>query len=156
MENDCIKEKYIPNSPNPIKFDILKIILEQKEKSVCKIICNNGKSAIGFFCSIPFPDKYHLLPVLMYNNHALEQKDMIFSKKIKFSINDNTINKEIIIDKSRKTYIRIEFDITIIEIKNNDGLDLNTFLDIDKQIYKDNPNEIFRNTPAYLKYYPLD
>jgi len=34
MEIDYIKEKYIPNAPNPITFDILKIILEQKEKSI--------------------------------------------------------------------------------------------------------------------------
>jgi len=60
------------------------------------------------------------------------------------------------IGKSRRTYTITEYDITIIEIKNNDGLDLNSFSDIDERIYKDNPNEIFRNTPAYLIYYPFN
>ena len=54
MENDYMKEKYIPNAPNPITFDILKIILEQKEKSICKIICNNGESGTGFFVLFHF------------------------------------------------------------------------------------------------------
>jgi len=156
MEIDYIKEKYIPNAPNPITFDILKIILEQKEKSICKIICNNGESGTGFFCSVPFPDKYHLLPVLMTNNHVLEEKDIDCNKKIKFELNDKKISKELMIGKNRRTYTSTEYDITIIEIKNDDGLDLNSFLDIDERIYKDNPNEIFRNTPAYLIYYPLD
>ena len=156
MENDYMKEKYIPNAPNPITFDILKIILEQKEKSICKIICNNGESGTGFFCSIPFPDKYHLLPVLMTNNHVLEKKDIDCNKKIKFELNDKKISKELMIGKNRRTYTSTEYDITIIEIKNDDGLDLNSFLDIDERIYKDNPNEIFRNTPAYLIYYPRD
>ena len=153
MEIDYIKEKYIPNAPNPITFDILKIILEQKEKSICKIICNNGESGTGFFCSVPFPDKYHLLPVLMTNNHVLEEKDIDCNKKIKFELNDKKISKELMIGKNRRTYTSTEYDITIIEIKNDDGLDLNSFLDIDERIYKDNPNEIFRNTPAYLIYY---
>ena len=154
MEEDYIKEKYIPNAPKPIAFDILKIIIEQKEKSICKILFNNRQSGTGFFCSIPFRDKYHLLPVLMTNNHVLNQKDLNFGKKIKFSLNDNKISKDIIIGKNRKTYTSEEYDITIIEIKKDDGLDLNSFLDIDERIYKDNPNEIFRNTPAYLIYYP--
>ena len=76
----------------------------------------------------------------MTNNHVLNLKDLNFGKKIKFSLNDNKISKEIIIGKNRKTYTSEEYDITIIEIKKDDDLDLNSFLDIDERIYKDNPN----------------
>ena len=92
----------------------------------------------------------------MTNNHVLEKKDIDCDKKIKFELNDKKISKELMIGKNRRTYTSSEYDITIIEIKNDDGLDLNSFLDIDERIYKDNPNEIFRNTPAYLIYYPRD
>jgi len=34
-------------------------------------------------------------------------------------------------DKSRKIYVNNEkYDITIIEIKHNDGIDMNNFLDV--------------------------
>ena len=92
----------------------------------------------------------------MTNNHVLEERDIIWNKKIIIKLNDKKISKKLVIDKKRKTYINIEYDITIIEIKNDDVLNLNTFLDIDEIIYKNNLNEIFRNTPIYLIYYPLD
>ena len=57
------------------------------------------------------------MPVLITNNHVLEQKDININKKIKFEINDKKISKELMIGKNRITYTSIEYDITIIEIK---------------------------------------
>jgi hypothetical protein len=54
MEYDIIKEKYIPNAPKPITFDILKIILEQKEKCICKIYVKMDKVARDFFVLFHF------------------------------------------------------------------------------------------------------
>ena len=60
--------KYIPegdikNSLKATSTKALKQILEQSEKSICKI--KSIPSGTGFFCLIPFPDKCHQLSVLI-------------------------------------------------------------------------------------------
>ena len=52
-------EKGLANFPDDVPFNILKIIIEQIEKSICKIKCKDGGNGNGFFCIIPFPDKFH-------------------------------------------------------------------------------------------------
>ena len=47
----------------------------------------------------------------------------LICKKIKFSINNDEIDYEIEIDKSRKIYTNDKSDITIIEIKKLDKID---------------------------------
>jgi len=69
-----IKEKGLNNAMEPIPTDILEIILRQTKESICKIICNDRENGTGFFCLIPFPDKFNLLPVLITNNHVLDKK----------------------------------------------------------------------------------
>jgi len=43
----------------------------------------------GFLCKISFPDSKKLLPVLITNNHVLEEKHILINKEIKFSLKDN-------------------------------------------------------------------
>ena len=69
-------------------------------------------------------------------------------------MNNNKINKQIIIDESRITYTSKKYDITIIEIKEKDGINKDSFLEIDNQIFNNNPNEYFRDKPVYLLHYP--
>jgi len=83
-----LKEKALYNASEPISIDILKTIIEQTEKSICKIDCNEEGKGTGFFCVIPFPDKFNLLPVLITNNHVLPKKDISKEKIIKFSLNN--------------------------------------------------------------------
>ena len=86
--------------------------------SVCKIV--NGKiTGTGFICLIPYPTIEHPLKVLITCNHVFN--DITLGNKIKV-IFDNDIEKEIILDKTRKLYtndIKDKYDITIIEIKDN-------------------------------------
>ena len=49
-----MKEKYIPNAPNPITFEILKIILEQKEKVFVKSYVIMEKVGLDFFVLFHF------------------------------------------------------------------------------------------------------
>ena len=114
-------EKDLANVPDQVPTNMLKIILEQSEKSICKIKCNDGGNGTGFFCKIPFPDKFHQLPVLMTNNHVISENDIIKDNKIKFTMNNDKLRFEIIIDKLRKIYSNKDYDITIIEIKENDN-----------------------------------
>ena len=65
------------------------------------------------------------------------------------------ISFEIEIDNDRKKYNSETYDITIIEIKKNkDKLNIDSFLDVDEQIFNDNPQEIFKGKSIYLLHYP--
>ena len=85
----------------------------------------------------------------MTNNHILEEDDIKINEKIKMSINNGNKNIEIIIDNSRKTFTSKKYDITIIEMKQNDGIESNSFLEIDKDIYKDNFRKIYKNKSTF-------
>ena len=155
MDENYIKEKYLNYHCDSISIDQMETILEQMKKNICRIKCKGGGYGTGFFCLIPFPDKFNYLPVLITNYHILEQQDILPGQYIEFSINNGKIYK-IFIDEHRKTYINKEpYDITIIEIKKNkDGLDPNVFLEIDDHIHKNDPNEIYREKSVYLLHYP--
>ena len=132
MENlNYESEEDLNNTPDSVPINILKIIIEQSEKSICKIKCKGGEYGTGFFCIIPFPDKFHQLPVLMTNHHVIDKEGIIKGNKIQFTINNDKINVEIIIDEIRRIYTNEKYDITIIEINENDELDMNSFLEID-------------------------
>ena len=109
------------------------------KKSVCKI--NNGIiKGTGFICLIPNPKIDHLLRVLITCNHVFNdltignQIDLIFHEK----------SKKLIIDYNRKTYTDSEYDITIIELKENE-FDDNDYLKIDDSMNKK------KNLKKYIK-----
>ena len=147
-EKDYIPEKDIEDSPESIPINILKTIIVQSEKSICTIKCNNGGNGTGFFCIVPYPDKFHQLPVLMTNAHVIKKED----NKIIFILNNKLY--EIEKNDSRKVYINEEYDITIIEIKEKDNIDINLYLEIDDNIFKENQKEIYKEKPVYLISYP--
>ena len=154
MENDdYIKEKELANIPKAIPYEVLKILGSKMENQICKIECNDGAHGTGFFCNINY-DYNIILKVLMTNNHVLNKDDLLIGKKINFSINNDKTYYEIEIDESRKIYTNEKYDITIIEVKEKDKLDKIEFCNIDNQIFKENPNEIFRNMQIYLLHYP--
>ena len=132
----------------------MKTISNLSEKSICKIKINKGGTGTGFFCAIPFTDKFQRLPVLLTNNHVIEKDDLIIDNKINFTIKDDDKNPfEILIDKDRKTYTSKKYDITIIEIKKGE-FDFISFLDIDEQIFNDNWKETLTQVSVYLLHYP--
>lgn len=162
MENiEYIKEASLKQSLSSISFEGMKIIQKQMEKSICKIHCGKDKHGTGFFCLIPFPDKINLLKVLITNDHVLSKNDLIKGKKVKISINNNDDNSLIInIDEERKIFnLELPYDISLIEIKYNEGqhigLDTNSFLDLDKFIYEENPNNIYKQKTVYIIHYPF-
>ena len=108
-----------PGKPHP-PFEIIN---KQLVVSLCRIINKNNNEAIGFFCLIPFPSVNFLLPVLIANN--LDIDEITIGKNINIILN---IKKkyELKIDENRKIYNKN--GITMIEIKENDGLDIKNFL----------------------------
>ena len=80
---------------------------------------------------------------LITTNHVINESNI--SKGIRISMNDGYeyVNLEIKIDESRKIYTNAEYDITIIEIKESDNIEPDSFLDIDERIFG-NPKEFFK------------
>ena len=133
-----------------------KIILSQLEKYVCKIYPKNDKKGTGFMCKIPNPDQFKLLPVLITNNHILNENDIKEGEIIKITFDNDNYERNIKINKSRITYTNKDqnIDATIIEIKPE--LDkIKYFLDIDEKVFEDNFTEIYKKCPSYILQYPL-
>ena len=145
-------EKELANVPLAIPFEVLKIVGTMLKTHICKIIGKDGFLGTGFFCNIPYGS--NILKVLMTNNYVLNEDDILPNQIIKFSVNNEAKNYEIKIDDSRKTYTSKEYDVTIIEIKQSDKLDKNSFFDIDDLIFNENVIEEFRNKQIYLLHYP--
>ena len=117
-----------------------------------KIYCKDNSYGTGFFCNINISLNYHL-KVLITNNHILNTNDILFGQTIKLSINNANKYYNILIDKNRKKYKDESYDVTIIEIKEEDKIDTESFFDLDKQIFYNNANEIFTNCQIYLLHY---
>ena len=152
--SDIRQEQLIEDQPIPVSIEGTKKILFQMENCICKIYLDDGKKGTGFFCKIPFNND--LLPVLITNNHLLNENDIDNNKTIKLSINNEV--KEIEIDNSRKRYSNSDknIDITIIEIKpNKDGID--KYLELDEDdIYRNKKNiELdYKKKSIYILHYP--
>ena len=152
--SDIKQERLIKEQPIPVTLQNTKKILFQMENCICKIYMNNGGIGTGFLCKIPFNN--NLLPVLITNNHILNENDISNNKIIKLTINNKV--KKIEMDNTRIKYSNPDkkVDITIIEIKpNKDGI--NHYLEIDeKDINKDIENlelEYIKKS-AYILHYP--
>ena len=157
------KEKYINStSPEPVSFKGTENILNQMNNCVCRIY-NNGNGT-GFFTKIPFKSK--LLPVLITNNHILNQNDIKNNETIILDLNNDKILKKLKIDNNRLRYTNEKLDITIIEIKENEDKLNNEYLKLDDNIinyFKSNENEdpnylndIYSNESIYIINYPKD
>ena len=155
---EAIKENNISGYPNVISFDCTKEIMNQMEKNICKIKIGEEQGT-GFFCEIPFPDKKHMLKVLITANHIIgedilykeDAKISIYNKEAK-SIKELNLNNRIKYTKSKE-----EYDITIIEIKEEDGI--NNYLELDDKIINDiinndNENIEYMDKTSYIIQYP--
>ena len=129
------------------------IISYQQKKNICKIYMYlenilNGISN-GFFCSIPYPDKDHLIPVLITTYRTINENTLINNKEIKLSMNNDSTKRTIKIDNKRKIYISKEYDITIIEIKPEKDK-IKHFLELDSDLSLENAGEKYKQNKIYL------
>ena len=114
-----------------------------------EILINNGKYGTAFFCKIPFPDSTHLLPVLMTDKNLLNDDNITKMKILEFTMHRRLF--KISLDINRIIYFSQKYNITIIEIKENDNLDINSFLEIDEQFFSSYLNN---KAYIYLLHYP--
>ena len=116
MAEDFEEEKFIKGSLSPVDIDVTKKILNQMEKSVCKIHLEK-KMGTGFFTKIPYKQQY--LTVLITNNHILGEKEIKNVKLLTITLNNEKRQHIIVIDEKkikRKIYTNNKYDVTIIEI----------------------------------------
>ena len=141
----------IEDYPFCISDENTAIILEQMKFCLCKIYMNQVKGT-GFFCKIPFPDEQHLLPVLITNNHIINDSNLKSINIISLAMNHDSIIKKIEI-KGRRVYTSELYDTTIIEIfESKDGI--NKFLELDFKIKNEELNNMYLKKPIYLLHYP--
>ena len=131
----------------------LRIATFQMENCVCKIKLDSGKVGTGFFCLIPFPNKFHPLPVLITCNHVLNEQNIIEGAKINFSLDNEKIQKSITINNSRKTFTDYGKDITFIEIKPEDDIKDKSILAIDENMLENNYKQIYIKSKVYMIHY---
>ena len=127
-------ESLLTGYPKVITYECSKKIIKQMEQNICKIKIGQEQGT-GFFCQIPFPNKNNMLPVLITNNHVIDDKSLYNEDtKIKIDIEEEKDSK--IIDlKTRIKYTSEKYDITIIELKEKDNI--NNYLDLDDCIMND-------------------
>ena len=148
-------EKY----PRPISILGTKEILKQMENCICKIYRNDGIKGTGFFCKILY-NNYNI-PVMITNNHIIDEEYIIGNNNINITLDDDNISKTIILNDNRRIYTNKEYDITIIEIKcEKDKLNekdekdkINNFMDLDEKIFINNSNELYKNHSIYIPQY---
>ena len=149
---DIKKEIMIEKYPRPISIKGTKEILNQMENCICKIYKNGGGKGTGFFCNIKYNNNN--IPVMMTNNHVIDEKYINENNNIEITLNDDNINKTIILNNNnRKIYTNKEYDITIIEIKSKD--EINNFMDLDEKIFNEKSEILYNNNhsiyiPQYL------
>ena len=148
-----IKEKELANLPKVIGTKELRILIDLVKDHICKIKCKDGSYGTGFFCYIPI-DFGNSLTALLTNNHVLNIDDIKTGQTINFTLDNDDIEYNIFIDNNRRTYTNDSFDITIIEIIKDDKIDEKSFLCLDKQIFEEDSNKIFKNCQIFLLHYP--
>ena len=116
-----IKETIISNYPDIVPYECSKKIIKQMERNICKIKIGQEQGT-GFFCKIPFPDMNNMLPVLITNNHIINE-ELLYEDDANILIyTENDKNTKTINLDDRLKYTSKHFDITIIEIKDQDKI----------------------------------
>ena len=133
-------EKYL----KPVTKESHKKIMYYLENSIYKIKLNNEKYGIGFFCYVKCYNK--IIPVLITNYKAINEKYFSNYKFIKIDINNELIS----IEFGSLYYINKDSDLSIIEIKENKLINI---LDIDDIVYKEESEIFLYKESIYIIHY---
>ena len=153
---EYIKEIRLNKYSSIISYECTENILEQMNKNIFKIKIGEGQGT-GFSCRIPFPDKNNMLSVFITNNHVINKEILDkYNNEIEFYIREENKKKKINI-RNRKVYMNKNYDITIIEIKKEDGI--KNYLELDDKIlneiiYNNNKNFDYIDEEVYIIHYP--
>ena len=87
----------------------------------------------------------------MINYHFLNEKNSGKNKKLNILLNDEKETKTIDLEIKRNTYFNKDYDITIIEIKDEDMI--KDYLELDDNLFQDNSEIIYKNNSIYTLHY---
>ena len=139
----------IKNSPAPVDIAGTKTILNQMMNCICKIKIN-ATNGTGFFCKIPY--KNRSIKVLMTNYHVLDDIYYQQNKDITLLLNDEKEVKIINLGIERKTYFNKDYDVAMIELKENDNI--NNYLELDDNLFKEETKAYYKDISIYTLHYP--
>ena len=143
------KGKNLKDSIEPVNIESTKTILSQMKHCICKIIIKE-RFKTGFFCIIPF--RKETIKVLMTNYQFLNEKDFKDNKKLNLSLYDEKEKLTIDLGIERETYFNKDYDITLIELKEEDNIKY--YLKLDVNLFKDNSEINYKNQSIYVLHYP--
>ena len=134
------------NYPKPVSIKCTQKILEQMENSICKILEKEGESKIGIFCKLKY--KNNIVPVLITSYQ-------IINERLKEGINNIEIiekNELQLIEFGKRKYINKEYDLSIIEIKDNKNNKIN-YLEVDESINEYDSEIYYNKESIYILHY---
>ena len=105
---------------NLISYECNEKIIRQMEKDICKIKINE-KIGTGFFTKIPFPIKSNMKLVLITSNYLIDEDILNNNNYILIKTKENNNYQKINLN-NRMKYTNKLYNITIIEIKNEDNI----------------------------------
>ena len=126
-----------------VKKNIIRINFYEEEKEtvatgfLCKIYINDNPMPVIITC-------YHVLNDDFFENNDFLYFTYFLGKDIREAIIDLNIQ--------RIKYLNKDLDITFIEIKKEDNLDIFSFLEMDNSININNPDILYKK--VYLLHYP--
>ena len=145
-----MNEQKVDNYPEFVNINGTNIILGQMQNSICKIYKANGT---GFFCILPFIKEK--LKVLITDYHVINEKFLKENNFIKLGINNDSLFKDITLEKDRKIYMNEVNDLTIIEIKDKDNLNEINYLEFDNKLLEENSESFYlTENSIYIIQYP--
>ena len=145
-------EKIIRNSPGYISISCVETILNQMRNSICKIRINQTNGT-GFFCKIPYEN--NTMNVLMTNYHVLDEEYYNKNDELNLFINDEEEVKRINLKTERKKYFNKEYDLALIELKEDDRIPINNYFELDDNLFKDEIDAYYQDISIYVLQYPL-
>ena len=141
-------EKKTEGSIDPVNIEGTKKILAQLMNCICKIKIK-GAWAIGFFCKIPYENE--TLKVFMTYYGVLNEKNLKENQNLNLPLNDEKENILLDLSIERKTYFNKDYDITLIELKDEDKK--KDYLELDDNLLQDNSELIYKNKSIYTLHY---
>ena len=122
------------------------------QKNAIKILLGDSFGT-GFFCII-YLDNNKPMPVLFTCYHVLNEDYIEKNQFLYFNFlyNGNNTKGSIDLKIKRIFYLDEDLDVTIIEIKEEDNMDIYSFFEMDNSIILNNPNILHHN--VYLLHFP--
>ena len=118
------------------------------ENCICKII-GPKKNGTGFFSKIEYEG--NLVPVLITNYHVIDDDYMEKNDRLKYYINNDSYVIDINKDSKLYSSSDYKYDIMIIRLKEGQA---KAYLEIDKNIFKDNAENNYGYEDIYILHYP--